>query len=92
MFEAWLSDLLVPYLGHFLDVAPDKLRVSLFSGGCGGGGSGGGRKGECAPNIHMPHADGTGETGLATRAHTSFCRPEMHSNTIRLETGRAPNI
>jgi hypothetical protein len=33
MFEQWLSDLLVPYLGHFLDVAPDRLRVSLFSGG-----------------------------------------------------------
>ena len=45
MFEAWLSDLLVPYLGHFLDVAPDRLRVSLFSGEGGGGeGEGGGER------------------------------------------------
>ena len=32
MFEAWLSDLLASYLGHFLDVKPEALRVSLWKG------------------------------------------------------------
>ncbi len=32
MFEGWLSDLLASYLGHFLDVKKEKLRVSLWSG------------------------------------------------------------
>ena len=32
MFESYLADLLVPYLGHFLDISPESLRVSLFSG------------------------------------------------------------
>ena len=32
MFESYLADLLVPTLGHFLDISPESLRVSLFSG------------------------------------------------------------
>ena len=40
MFESYLTDLLVPYLGHFLDISPESLRVSLFSGE---------RRGENAP-------------------------------------------
>jgi hypothetical protein len=37
MFERWASDILATYLGHFLDLQPEQLRISLFSGepGCG---------------------------------------------------------
>ncbi|KAK9798969.1 hypothetical protein WJX73_003190 [Symbiochloris irregularis] len=30
MFEGWISELLASYLGHFLDVKKDQLRVSLW--------------------------------------------------------------
>lgn len=32
MLEGWLSDLLAGYLGHFLDVKREQLRVSLWNG------------------------------------------------------------
>ena len=32
MFEGWLADLLAGYLGHFLDVKREQLRLSLWSG------------------------------------------------------------
>ena len=32
MFEGWVSELLAGYLGHFVDVQKDQLRVSLWSG------------------------------------------------------------
>jgi hypothetical protein len=32
MLEGWLSDLLASYLGHFLDVKREQLRVSLWNG------------------------------------------------------------
>ena len=32
MFEGWLSDLLAAYLGHFLEINREQLRVSLWSG------------------------------------------------------------
>ena len=32
MFEAFVADLLASYLGHFLDVKREKLRISLWSG------------------------------------------------------------
>ena len=34
MFEGWVSDLLASYLGHFLDVKKEQLRVSLWRGQC----------------------------------------------------------
>ena len=33
MFEGWVSELLASYLGHFLDVKKEQLRVSLWKGG-----------------------------------------------------------
>ena len=33
MFEGWVSELLASYLGHFLDVKREQLRVSLWNGG-----------------------------------------------------------
>ncbi len=32
MFEAFVADLLASYLGFFLDVKREKLRISLWSG------------------------------------------------------------
>ena len=32
MFEGWVSELLASYLGHFLDVKKEQLRVSLWKG------------------------------------------------------------
>ena len=32
MFEGWASELLASYLGHFLDVKKEQLRISLWSG------------------------------------------------------------
>ena len=32
MFEGWVSELLASYLGHFIDVQKEQLRVSLWSG------------------------------------------------------------
>jgi hypothetical protein len=32
MFEGWASELLASYLGHFIDVSKERLRISLFSG------------------------------------------------------------
>ncbi len=32
MFESFVSNLLAAYLGHFVDVRRDKLRISLWSG------------------------------------------------------------
>ena len=32
MFEGWVSDLLAAYLGQFLDVQREQLRISLFKG------------------------------------------------------------
>ena len=32
VFEGWVSDLLASYLGHFVDVKRDELRISLWSG------------------------------------------------------------
>lgn len=32
MFEGWISELLAGYLGHFLDVKREQLRVSLWNG------------------------------------------------------------
>lgn len=33
MFESWVSELLASYLGHFVDIQKEQLRVSLWSGG-----------------------------------------------------------
>ncbi len=32
MFEEWVGDVLTRFVGHFLDVKKDQLRVSLWSG------------------------------------------------------------
>lgn len=32
MFEGWVLDLLASYLGRFIDLQKDKLRISLWSG------------------------------------------------------------
>ena len=32
MFEGWASDLLASYLGQFLEVQREQLRISLWSG------------------------------------------------------------
>lgn len=32
MFESWVSELLASYLGHFVDIQKEQLRVSLWSG------------------------------------------------------------
>jgi len=48
MFEAWLSDLLASYLGHFLDIKPEALRVSLWKG------ESRGREGETRERVRSP--------------------------------------
>jgi hypothetical protein len=32
MFEGWAADLVAAYLGKFVDVQRDQLRISLWSG------------------------------------------------------------
>ena len=32
MFESWIGELITRFVGHFLDVKKDQLRVSLWSG------------------------------------------------------------
>ncbi len=32
MFEGWVADLLASYLGRYVDVQKDKLRIGLWSG------------------------------------------------------------
>ena len=32
MFEEWVGDVITRFVGHFLDVKKDQLRVSLWSG------------------------------------------------------------
>ena len=32
MFEGWATDLLATYLGHFVDVKREALRIGLWSG------------------------------------------------------------
>jgi hypothetical protein len=32
MFEGWAADLVATYLGKFVDVQRDQLRISLWSG------------------------------------------------------------
>lgn len=39
MFEGWVADLLATYLGRFVDVQKDQLKISLW-GGEGWGGEG----------------------------------------------------
>lgn len=32
MFEGWLGEIITRFVGHFLDVKTEQLRVSLWSG------------------------------------------------------------
>ncbi len=32
MFEGWLGEIIARFVGHFLDVKKEQLRVSLWSG------------------------------------------------------------
>lgn len=32
VFEGWANDFLASYLGQFIDLQPEKLRISLWSG------------------------------------------------------------
>ena len=34
MFEGWAADVLASYLGKYLDLPRDRLRISLWGGGC----------------------------------------------------------
>lgn len=32
MFEGWVADLLASYLGHFVNIKREQLRISLWQG------------------------------------------------------------
>lgn len=77
MFEGWAADLVATYLGKFVDVQRDQLRISLWSGECTpprhtrlarvAAGASGAREAVAAPGWAMEHPLGRPATHAPAR-------------------------
>lgn len=50
MFENWAADVLANYLGKFVDVQRDRLRISLWGGKC--------MQADMKPDLGVPEITG----------------------------------